>query len=202
MDALTTLDDNDANRDNTHAKKIAWAIAEEVGDHMSRMNRASSYITTVCMSQHCMYKIQIASEQAISQTQVNLKEPMMKGQTDLDSHADTCCAGATAIVIETTGKTCDVSPFSSSYDALTNVPIVKAVTAYDDPFNGESCILVMNQALYFGDTMESSLLCPNQLRSHGVIVDDIPIHLAINGNSTHSLYFPTEDMRLPLEMHG
>jgi len=44
--------------------------------------------------------------------------------------------------------------------------------------------------------------CPNQLRSHGVIVVDIPIHLAMNGNSTHSLYFLTEDVRLPLEMHG
>ena len=80
-------------------------------------------------------------------------------------------------MIEYTGKICDVSPFSSSYEALTCVTLVKAVTACDDPSRSEIFMLVMNQALYFRDTMESSLLCLNQLRSDGVIVDDVPFHM-------------------------
>jgi len=39
------------------------------------------------------------------------------GRAELDSHADTCCAGATSAMIEYTGKTCDISPFSKEYDA-------------------------------------------------------------------------------------
>ena len=77
---------------------------------------------------------------------------------------------------------------------------MKAATAYDDPSSGEMFILVMNQALYFGDQMENLLLCPNQMRSHG-IVDDVPMHLS-GGNSMHSTYFPTDEVRLPLDMHG
>ena len=124
------------------------------------------------------------------------------GRAELDSHADTCCIGATAAVIEYTGKTCDVSPFSKEYSAMQNVPIVKAATAYDDAVTGETFILIMGEALYFGDRMENSLLCPNQMRANGVIVDDVPMHLSPEGQSTHSIYIPDEDIRLPLKLHG
>ena len=78
------------------------------------------------------------------------------GRADLDSHADTCCVGATAAVIEYTGKTCDVSPFSKEYSAMQNAPIVKAANAYDDAVTGETFILIMGEALYFGNRMENS----------------------------------------------
>jgi len=59
---------------------------------------------------------------------------------------------------------------------------------------------VMNQALYFEDDMPNSLLNPNQMRSHGVVADDCPIHLSNNKSSTHSLYIP--DICISLELHG
>ena len=43
------------------------------------------------------------------------------GRAELDSHADTSCACATAAIIEYTGKTCDVSPFSKEYSAMQNI---------------------------------------------------------------------------------
>jgi hypothetical protein len=127
---------------------------------------------------------------------------IIKGQTELDSHADTSCAGATARVIEYTRKTCDVSPFSKEYDAMLNIPIVKAATAYDDPETRDTYILIMGQALYFGDRMENSLLCPNQMRANGVIVDDVPLHLAPTDKAIHSIYIPDEGVRLPLKLFG
>ena len=61
---------------------------------------------------------------------------------------------------------------------MTNIPIVKAITAYDCPTTGATYILVLGQSLYLGDSVDCTLLCPNQLRSNGVIVDDVPMHLA------------------------
>ena len=46
--------------------------------------------------------------------------------------------------------------------------------------------------------MEHSLLCTNQARMNGVIIDDCPTSLDPTGKSTHSIYFPDKDVRLPL----
>jgi len=45
-----------------------------------------------------------------------------------------------------------------------------ATTAYDDPDSGEMVILIVNQGIYLGETLENSLLSPNQLRAYGIIV--------------------------------
>ena len=197
-----SAEQDDAERP-SKSKRVTWADTEEAGDHMSRRKKPS-WIVAVKTSNRRNDGGSSNSHpdsRVISQSQTTIKEETIKGRTDLDSHADTCCAGATTVVIEYTGKTCDVSPFSQAYDATKDVPIVKAVTAYDDPSTGETFILVMNQALYFGDQMENSLLCPNQMRAHGVVVDDVPIHLS-KGDSTHSIFFPSEKVRIPLDMHG
>ena len=34
------------------------------------------------------------------------------------------------------------------------------------------------------------------------IVDDVPMHLSPEGQSTHSIYIPDENIRLPLKLHG
>ncbi len=92
---------------------------------------------------------------------------------ELDSHADTSCAGSNCRVLEYTNKTSTVSSFSSKQSKVNDVPIVTAATAYDAP-NGEIYILILHQSLYLGEHMQHSLLCPNQARSNGVIEDDIP----------------------------
>jgi hypothetical protein len=86
---------------------------------------------------------------------------------------------------------------------LENVPIVKAATAYDNLQTGETFILILGQALYMGEHVESTLLCPNQLRYNGVEVDDCPKHLAPpNKPSTHSIFIPESQLRLPLCLKG
>jgi hypothetical protein len=78
-----------------------------------------------------------------------------------------------------------------------------AATGYDDPTNGDTYILILGQAIYMGDKVDATLLCPNQLRYNGIIVDDVPVHLAPpNHPSTHSINCTDDDIILPLSLHG
>jgi hypothetical protein len=120
------------------------------------------------------------SSQKISRA--NIKEVLPWKETitycKQDSHADTSCAGSNFKVIEYTNKSCDVAPFSNHYDIMKGDPFVKARTAYNSP-HGRTYILILNQVLFLGDYLDNALLCPNEIRSHGVIVDDVPKHLRL-----------------------
>eukprot|EP00957_Ditylum_brightwellii_P009433 712718-Ditylum_brightwellii.AAC.1 len=52
---------------------------------------------------------------------------------ELDLHTDTTVAGANCCVLQYTGKECNVTPYREDYDAVTNVPIVHAATAWQSP---------------------------------------------------------------------
>ena len=75
---------------------------------------------------------------------------IQEGRSELDSHADTCVAGATWKVMEYTGVVCNVYPYCNSYKPLKQVPVLEAISAYDHP-TGEMFILVLAQALYLGN---------------------------------------------------
>ena len=120
----------------------------------------------------------------------------------LDSHADVHCVGQHARIVDIfEGRSCTVHPFHDSYSPMRDINTVNACFAFDTS-EGETYILHVNQALNFTDSMEHSLLCVNQARMHGVVVDDVPLFLDHHKRSTHSVYFPTEDVRLPLLMDG
>jgi hypothetical protein len=136
---------------------------------------------------------------------VELGNPLpAAGPMELNSHADTCCDSSNCVVLVYVSKSCNVICFNrdNTKDELVNIPIIKAATAYDAP-TGETIIIVIPQALYLAEHISYSLLCPNQMRHCGMIVDDIPRNLAPNPNvATHSIYIPNQDIRIPLEMHG
>ena len=93
----------------------------------------------------------------------------------MDSHADTIVAGANCTILNYTGKVCDVLPYRDDYTPVSNVPIIKAATgAWQSPHTSETYILVFNEALWMGDSMESTLINPNQLRYFGTSVQDNP----------------------------
>jgi hypothetical protein len=58
------------------------------------------------------------------------------GKCEFDSHADTSVVGKNFVVISYTGRLCDVSPYSDTYDAVVGVPIVSAATLYTDVQTG------------------------------------------------------------------
>lgn len=88
-------------------------------------------------------------------------EKSVMGQTESDNHAATHAVGRNFTLMYYTGRVCDVIPFSERYEPLKNVDIVTAATAWDDPESGETVILVFNEALWFLDEMEHSLVNPN-----------------------------------------
>ena len=44
-------------------------------------------------------------------------------RNEIDTHADTCCFGSNALVVEYTGEHVDVTPFASNLGKLDQVPI-------------------------------------------------------------------------------
>jgi hypothetical protein len=84
--------------------------------------------------------------------------------TELDSHADTCCIGNNALVLYYHNRTVSVSPFLESLGKANDIPIVTAAIAYDDPIRAQTYIIIVHQALYFGDRLQHNLINPFQCR--------------------------------------
>jgi hypothetical protein len=61
-------------------------------------------------------------------------------------------------------------------------------------------MLVIHEALYFGERLKESLLCSNQIRVAGNLVQDTPKQF--DPQSEHSITIPNKVELLPLEMHG
>lgn len=121
------------------------------------------------------------------------------GCTSLDLHADTSCAGSNATVLELTGEKVTVYPFLDNLPAVKEVPIATVLTVWESPDTGEVWALIIHEALYFGDRLQGSLLCPNQLRAAGNQVHDVPTQF--DSSSRHSIVVPTQ-LELPMELHG
>jgi hypothetical protein len=126
------------------------------------------------------------------------------GACELDLHVDTCVTGPNCTVIEHTNQIVSVSGFSHEYEAIHDVPIVTAATAFDDPVTGNITILIIGQALYLSDKVSCTLLSPNQLRSNGIVVDYVPVHLAPRSHpSKHASYSNDEEnSQLLLQLRG
>ena len=97
-----------------------------------------------------------------------------QGRMELDSHADTIVLGANTIILSHTGQSCEVLPYSDTYDSITDVPVVTGATLWTSPHDGDEFILIFNEALWMGDTLQHTLINPNQLRAYGTIVQDNP----------------------------
>jgi hypothetical protein len=119
---------------------------------------------------------------------------------ELDSHADTCGVNHVAKVLEIYGQVAQVSGFAESMTPLQDIPIVKAALAYDMPETGEVIVLIINQALYFGDALSNVLLNPNQLQLNNITVDYVPKHLSTK--LTHSIIINEENFTIPLKLNG
>ena len=118
----------------------------------------------------------------------------------MDSHADTTCVNKHAYIESIVeGHTVGAIPFDQSIGKLTNLPIVNAIYAFDDPQSMRTTLLRFNQAIFIKN-VENALLCPNQAREQGTTVDDVPAHLDLTGASTFTVI--AGDLQLPLNQNG
>ena len=120
-----------------------------------------------------------------------------------DSHADISCAGSDAkIICYLEGRQCTVHTYNDSYKPKKNVRICDAAFAYDTT-DGQTYILRINQCLDFTKEMKHSLFSSNQVRSNGIIVDDVPLKIDVLRTSKQAMIIPgTDEIVLPFKMHG
>ena len=95
-------------------------------------------------------------------------------RSELDSRADTICAGLNCRLIHYTGQECTVSGFHSQLGTIDKIPIATVATAWSDEHTGQGYILIMHETLFFGNDLDHSLINPNQIRSNGFDVFDNP----------------------------
>ena len=123
-------------------------------------------------------------------------EPGTMAMNEIDTHADTICAGLNWKLLELSGEYCSVSPFSGEYQPKPNVPIAKCATVYTCPNTaGDSIVLVADQVLWFGDELHCSLN-PHQVRSYGYGRCDDP------WDPHRSLGIDLESIFIPLIPYG
>ena len=118
------------------------------------------------------------------------------GQVEMDSHADTCVLGKNFIILHLTGRECDVHPYTDSYEGIKGVQIVTGATSWTCQDTGETFILVIHEALWMPDSLEHSLVNPNQLRAFGTMIQDNPF------GGPMSLEDPEETVIVPLKLDG
>jgi hypothetical protein len=94
---------------------------------------------------------------------------------DLDTHADTCCFGKDAFIVNIDHHSCtEATGFSASLGSVKSLPIVTAAVAYDCPITYLTYILIFHQIVYI-DELNSHLICPYQLRLAGITVNACPL---------------------------
>ena len=119
----------------------------------------------------------------------------LHGCIELDTHADTTVLGSNCVVLSYTGKECKVSPYSSQYKAIRNVPVVTGATVWTNAADGTAYLLIFHESLWMGDKLDHTLVNPNQLRAYGVNVQDNPF-------DAKPLSITTDDASVELYLEG
>jgi hypothetical protein len=120
---------------------------------------------------------------------------------ELDSHADTWVAGNNSLEIDhIDGRTVTVAPYTKEYEPKPGVRISTVAYLWEEPESGKPYVLIVHEALYFGDELEGSLMNPNQIRDNGIRVDDVPRQF--DRTSTHSIHIPEHEITIPLSLNG
>ena len=110
---------------------------------------------------------------------------LLEQRTELDSHADTCVVGHdTALLIHDYESLVRVQGYNEDVGEWSNCRIVSAVVAYNHPATGEVYMLVIHQAILIPG-MPNNLLCPMQLRDHGLAMNDEPKYMALTPTDDH-----------------
>ena len=63
------------------------------------------------------------------------------GRNEMDTHADTCCAGANWKLLDSTNEVCEVTPFLDSYEPVKEVMVARCGTVWTSPDTGREYLL-------------------------------------------------------------
>ena len=119
------------------------------------------------------------------------------GRNEMDTMADTCCAGRNWILLETTGMECSVNDFAGNRVGSTSVPVGTCATVVREQSTGAEVLVIGHQMLWFGNKLDKSLLNQNQIRHAGHAVRDDPTQGAREGFG-----FWADGLHIPFEIQG
>jgi Fe-S-cluster containining protein len=131
----------------------------------------------------------------------HVTQPPGTTRCELDTHADTCAFGRNSYIVSKSSQKVSVAGFHPDMKEVTNVEIVTAAVAYDCPDTFVTHILIFPQSLYFPQ-MDHNLLCPDQMREAGIIVNDIPLLRIEPKHRTtehHSIIDHSYNLHIPLK---
>ena len=122
------------------------------------------------------------------------------GGTELDSHADSPVVGSCCYVLGNTGRSVNVSGFTDKLGTPLNVDVVDVAVTYNDPFEGDTYLLIIKNALHV-PLMTNNLVPPFMMRLAGIQVDECPKFLSEQATEkNHSILFRKENVRMPLQL--
>ena len=130
-------------------------------------------------------------------------EVEMDGESrmELDSHANMPVVGKEALIVEQSGKTVEVSPFTLDYKPI-KVEVVNAIVQYDSPLDGREYMLGIQNALY-PPSMSNNLIPLIIMWENGIIVNECAkIHCEDPTREDHAIIFKGYDLRILLQLHG
>ena len=120
-----------------------------------------------------------------------------ESRTELDSHANMPVVGREALVVEQSGKTVEVSPFTPDYKPI-KVEVVNAMIQCDSPLGCKEYMLVIQNALRV-PSMSNNLIPPFIMRENGIMVNECAkIHCEDPTMEDHAVIFNGYDLRIPL----
>ena len=123
-------------------------------------------------------------------------------KVELDSNVDSPVIGENAYILEHTGKKVSVSGFTDALGKSLVVDVVHAAVAYDCDTSGKTYLVILHNALLV-PSLQSCLINPFIMRLAGIQVDECPKFLAmVPSMAHHSLYFPDQEIRIPLALDG
>ena len=124
-----------------------------------------------------------------------------ESRTELDSHANMPVVGREALIVEQSGKTVEVSPFTPDYKPI-KVEVVNAMVQYDSPLDGREYMLVIQNTLWV-PSMSNNLIPPFIMRENGIIVNECAkIDCEDPTREDHAIIFKGYDLCMPLQLHG
>jgi len=91
---------------------------------------------------------------AYKKNDVDIPQPNITAANETDTNADTCCLGQNFVITSYTSRTADVYPYDTSYKPVQNIPIVSGATAWTNVDDCITYILVINEALYYGNKLD------------------------------------------------
>jgi hypothetical protein len=98
-------------------------------------------------------------------------EPSPTARCEMDSRADTVCAGENFIPLFHHGTKCDVSGYSDELGTMRNIPVMTVAIDIDDISTHKIHITIVTFALYIGPKIKQSLICLNQCHEGGTIIE-------------------------------